>query len=119
METYMLNKICIKCGKTKPCELFVAYGISAKNDKGYKNVCKECSGEATKLRKVLALDNPKPVDNTCKICGSNEHRLVLDHCHNSKKFRGWICNYCNVALGQFKDNIETLKKAIEYLENGI
>jgi len=119
METSTLSKTCIKCGETKPCTLFVAYGISARLDKGYKNVCKKCSNDATKLRKTLAVDNPKPKDNKCQICGSNENKLVLDHCHDSKRFRGWICNYCNVALGQVKDNIDTLKKAIKYLENAI
>ena len=55
MENSTLDRICIKCGQVKPTHLFVAYGITAKNNKGYKNICKECSGKASKLRKTLAL----------------------------------------------------------------
>lgn len=40
----------------------------------------------------------------------------MDHNHESNKFRGMLCNHCNRGLGNFKDNIEILKKAILYLE---
>ena len=40
---------------------------------------------------------------------------VLDHCHNTNTFRGWICNNCNNALGRFEDNTETLDRVIKYL----
>lgn len=62
-------------------------------------------------------------DNKCKLC-SNElkkkselsYRVgVLDHCHSSGKLRGILCNDCNIGLGMFKDNIQTLKNAIDYL----
>lgn len=42
--------------------------------------------------------------------------LVVDHCHSSKSVRGLICNSCNKALGFVKDNTETLKQMIKYLE---
>ncbi len=58
----------------------------------------------------------------CKICGnlrlaSNQDRMGIDHCHKEEKIRGILCNWCNSGLGQFGDNIDLLKKAIEYLEN--
>lgn len=57
----------------------------------------------------------------CKICGRNKdefkNNLVADHCHTTGIFRGFICNKCNLLLGLAKDDIETLKKAIKYLEN--
>jgi len=56
----------------------------------------------------------------CLICDATEsmsgHRLAVDHCHITGKIRGLLCKSCNVALGGFKDNIESLKKAIKYLE---
>ena len=58
----------------------------------------------------------------CAICGSpgGRKRLCGDHCHKAESegvmhFRGLICDNCNVGLGRFKDNIETLKSAIRYL----
>ena len=42
--------------------------------------------------------------------------LSVDHCHVTGNVRGLLCRACNLALGQFEDNIKTLNKAIKYLE---
>lgn len=55
-------------------------------------------------------------EGKCKICNSNL-TLCVDHCHTTNKIRGLLCNSCNIGLGCFKDNIDTLKIAITYLEN--
>lgn len=56
----------------------------------------------------------------CYICDVLEtecnKKLCMDHCHETGIFRGWICDNCNVGLSRFKDNIDILKKAIDYLE---
>jgi len=41
--------------------------------------------------------------------------LYVDHCHTTGDVRGLLCNSCNIMLGMAKDNIETLRKAIDYL----
>ena len=41
---------------------------------------------------------------------------VLDHCHETESFRGWLCHKCNRALGGFDDDIEMLLRAKKYLE---
>jgi len=51
----------------------------------------------------------------CPICGSEEP-LVIDHDHSTGKVRGLICQPCNKGLGFFRDNIESMKNAIAYLE---
>lgn len=60
----------------------------------------------------------------CAICGEREttlrngklQRLAVDHCHTIGRVRGLLCNTCNRAIGLFRDNVETLRKAIDYLE---
>lgn len=58
----------------------------------------------------------------CAICGSTDprvkrmKRLYVDHCHGSNKIRGLLCGPCNSLLGFADDSIETLRKAIAYLE---
>ena len=58
----------------------------------------------------------------CAICGAREATpgkgdlLHIDHCHKTGKIRGLLCNWCNPALGGFRDDINLLKTAICYLE---
>jgi len=39
----------------------------------------------------------------------------VDHCHETGEIRGLLCNHCNRALGLFKDNIQTMQRAQEYI----
>ena len=57
----------------------------------------------------------------CAICSvsaesQRDKTLVVDHCHSSGKIRGLLCHTCNTAIGLFKDNIDSLQRAILYLQ---
>ena len=52
----------------------------------------------------------------CDICGKAYVKADVDHCHTTGKFRGLLCGECNKGLGLFYDNIDTLNRAIKYLE---
>jgi recombination endonuclease VII len=52
----------------------------------------------------------------CEACGRSDRKICFDHCHRSKKFRGWICSNCNSVLGYAKDSVPTLRKLITYLQ---
>ena len=68
----------------------------------------------------------------CAICGTTEPGGIgtwqVDHDHSccpsrrvtcgGKCIRGLLCQRCNVGLGQFRDNAETLRVAADYLEHG-
>ncbi len=43
-------------------------------------------------------------------------KYVIDHNHATGQAREWICDSCNTGLGRFKDNIEIMQNAIEYLK---
>jgi hypothetical protein len=60
----------------------------------------------------------------CAICGvefiripsRNSRAPVLDHCHITGRPRKAICRICNIGLGCFKDSLEKLLQAAEYLK---
>ena len=63
---------------------------------------------------------------TCAICKRKEwsrasvtnniRALAVDHCHVKGNVRGLLCRACNLAIGYFEDNTESLGEAIKYLE---
>ena len=107
-----LLKECRACGIMKPIEDFPYFSNSTA---GRKNTCRICSQELSSLRKKLRIENPPPIAGNCPICGSYTTDWILDHCHFSDTFRGYICNNCNLGLGRFNDDVKLLKQAINYL----
>ena len=61
----------------------------------------------------------------CAICGRKYPEFILsqDHDHRccpgkkscGKCVRGMLCRFCNHALGNVKDNPETLRRMLHYL----
>jgi len=78
----------------------------------------------------ITLDEYDPMleqqKGVCAICGEKEtnldtrtgriFELAVDHCHETGKVRGLLCTKCNTGLGAFKDSVELLNKAINYLQ---
>lgn len=52
----------------------------------------------------------------CAICRRKPPRLFVDHDHETNTFRGLICPRCNSYLGYIKDDPESLRRAVVYLE---
>lgn len=68
----------------------------------------------------------KEQNGKCAICGVKEGtigtgkfsngRLCVDHVHDeTDRIRGLLCTNCNLGIGSFRDDIDKLWKAIEYL----
>ena len=126
---------CPTCGETDISKFYV-------DDKGRRTtkVCRECHKEQCKERwhnrtwldrwasrnykygvtKDFLIGLYEAQQGKCAICGnepSSKRALHVDHNHETGKVRGLLCHGCNVALGSFKEDVNTLNKAIEYLRS--
>lgn len=106
--------LCSRCGKNKRYRKFYSCRTCRKQSKNFP------TPTIRKLRKVdrsTAILDLKVVKK-CRICGGKKHNgrgWVIDHSHRTRRYRGILCNNCNFGLGQFKDSISILTKAISYL----
>lgn len=62
--------------------------------------------------------------HVCEICGRDPREVskkgyCIDHCHDSGAVRGILCHPCNAALGNFRDDVDVMRRAIEYLEKSV
>ena len=133
---------CNKCNQDKPKSEFFK---ESSNSRGYRYSCKECESprfknyrnapgnreriSETRRRWNRAKHYNFPPDlydqrfaeqgNVCAICGTStpggRGNFHADHNHETNQPRGVLCHNCNVALGNFRDNPEILRAAIEYL----
>ena len=53
---------------------------------------------------------------SCHSCGSTKPGLHMDHCHDTGRFRGWLCNGCNLAAGYLYNSPLAATMLSEYLE---
>lgn len=130
MITKNLNNIptgsckCSVCYTDKPNSEYTFYTSRLTKD-GYRlrinTNCKSCqkriSKELRNLRKELISSNPQPeYGSPCDLCKKPVHRnWQLDHCHETGKFRGWLCKGCNTGLGGIGDSFESTLNALIYL----
>lgn len=121
---------CKSCTKQATAKSFY---FKRDNGKVYiaESVCRECNSFYSKLNvygvtKAQFLSMLKSQNNCCKICNVSHEEyksryngkcFSIDHCHTSGKIRGLLCEWCNKGLGHFKDDLDLLSKAINYLKD--
>jgi hypothetical protein len=131
---------CKKCGENKP---LTDYYKTTDRKSGHKTICKVCInadplsetrkaymrdyGKKYHLKKTYNLTQEqynnklKEQNHKCAICEIDEteapkQKLCVDHCHVTNEIRGLLCHNCNVSIGLLKESINTLTKAISYLD---
>lgn len=129
------HHLCRSCKKLKPVSSF--HRRNAANGVRVQYWCKEC--QASRLRAYSATPAGRAVrtslrlkrlygitleqrsqmeealNGRCEVCGIKAEKLVVDHDHVSSRIRGLLCHQCNIALGNFKDNLKVLHQAMMYL----
>jgi hypothetical protein len=129
-------KKCPKCGVEKPLSEF-------HKDKYNKDgITRNCGKCATSQSKEWYRKNPHVKRNAnlfreygisleefenmkikqqgkCAICKNvfkNSVDTCVDHNHTTGQVRELLCNHCNRAIGLFRESIDTVKSALNYLK---
>ena len=76
---------------------------------------REIERRKVKRRASFVAEAGRSKPEFCEICGSNEEKIVFDHCHARGHFRGWLCDRCNLILGFAHDDGDLLLKLAAYL----
>jgi hypothetical protein len=127
----MQKKRCADCKQYKP----VAEFPRNKNAKdGVHCYCKECNNRRTRESRQRLHGGSRHYHlmhrygigaeefdelvraqgGICPVCG-RENPEHVDHDHVTGKVRGILCFNCNGGLGQFRDSIDALERAVTYL----
>jgi hypothetical protein len=106
-----MRKICIYCNKRKNTKSFARH-IGHKDNLDSR--CRKCVKKHTKIRGKLRKKAP-PQPEVCECCKRKPKVWHLDHDHSNNKFRGWLCETCNIGIGKLGDNLEGIVNAMNYL----
>ena len=134
-------RVCNICGINKPITEYYEHR-GGRSSPGYRiKTCKKC--HATKS-KAWVTANPEKTKQyrrraklkdkygisiemydsmfeqqkgVCALCNKPHKRrpLNVDHCHQTGKIRGLLCDKCNMGIGLFDDNPALLEKVKDYL----
>ncbi|MGH3382194.1 MAG: endonuclease VII domain-containing protein [Actinoallomurus sp.] len=125
-------KCCPQCEEVQPIS---AFGRNRANTDGMASYCRPCHNRVMadnkaknhgstrsyflKLRYGLSEEDVAETvqrqARRCLIC-LHIRPLHVDHDHSTGEVRGLLCFRCNGALGQFKDDPTTMRRAVDYLE---
>lgn len=89
-------------------------------DAKYRSAHRQEFLEKHKRRYWRATGRPEPLrpcPAVCECCGRapTTKALASDHDPVTGQWRGWLCHYCNPAIGMLGDTIAGLQQAICYL----
>lgn len=128
-------KRCPRCGEIKPIS---AFGRNRAKKSGLTDYCRPCHGTVMAANKAkihgstrnyllkrrygLTEDEVAALaerhGELCLIC-LHRRPLHVDHDHVTGEIRGLLCFGCNGALGQFRDDPNVIRRAVDYLEGRV
>lgn len=138
------EKTCTSCGETKPISEYTKNGFNSSGVQSYKSMCRPCynnykqqwrnerpfnyeKSKDVELKRLYGISYQEYLtmlaaqQYACAICGTTEtgkyKAFHVDHCHITGIVRGLLCSNCNTGIGNLKDDVGLLKRAIQYLEN--
>ena len=111
LDLFVETKVCKICNLEKPLDRFYQQGR-----KSLDNRCKACANEGKTWRRRERKKYKHLDKGFCHCCGRKSNSLHFDHAHNTKKYRGFLCHFCNTGIGKLGDDIEGVTRALRYLK---
>ena len=114
-------KYCPRCESAKPVERFHR---APKQSGGRASWCAECKlarDKDTRFWRVYGITKERrdaliaEQGGVCAICRTAP-AVHVDHDHVFGTVRGVVCFSCNVGIGHFRDDVQLMRRAIDYLE---
>ena len=121
----MSNVLKIRCQVCEEVKDGEDFYIDPKSFLGRGRKCKACYA-VTHLERTYGISPEdynkmlKEQGGTCanKACDyglDDDHKLFVDHCHETGIIRGLLCNWCNSAEGYLKSSPEVAEGLIKYM----
>lgn len=118
---------CSGCHQGKLASEFPTSRLDRFGEPRYK-YCKTCHTIKQRVLRLRWFYGMSPEDyelmhahqgGVCAIClkPPARLRLAIDHDHKTGQIRGLLCAWCNRALGQFRDDLDRVKRVLEYFVN--
>lgn len=120
-------KVCNRCNRLLPVQNFQKNQNGKNNRSVRRPSCNDCRELIDgidipgNIKREWEKTKPHLEIWECPICKKKTipgltSKVVLDHNHTTGEPRAWICDSCNTGLGRFKDDIDVMKTAIDYLK---
>ena len=119
------NKSDNKSYRCKTCDYDARKAYSKRHPKRFNRLARN---QSLLVRYGITIEEYEKIfedqGNCCAICKGTSTKSMseertsfsVDHCHETGKVRGILCNQCNRGLGMLGDSLESLKSALTYLE---
>jgi len=124
---------CLICDEVKDEEEF---HNKTNSSLGRDRRCKSCNNETSKqwrlnnpghhlkrynmtledYDKILKEQGGTCANEACSYGLDDDHKLEVDHCHETGVVRGLLCHWCNSAEGFLKSNPEVAQGLINYMK---
>ena len=133
-ERYVSDRCCVECKREREkeyrktesgSECFARKAMKRRHNEGYKKVAYASHVKRNYGITIKEFDMQVHVQkNRCAICSTEfihdamTTKPVVDHDHETGKVRGLLCRKCNQGIGNFGENREVMKRAIEYVQSG-
>ena len=115
---------CAKCTRMVP---LADFPVARKKRNGQPRYayCKTCHGAYQRERRLQTFYKITPEEyermlvhqnGGCALCHRPPARvrLAVDHDHRTGLIRGLLCNWCNRAIGQFRDDVDKVRQVVTY-----